>query len=115
MCMCLYRLFAGVNVQHSASELSAAPVRLATLGGDGSNADANSEGKGDETATPATPPSAGKRSSSAAGGDDDGASTTPLGKRTEEGGHGRDARDGGAGAPSPTKAHKGSRWVPFQF
>lgn len=87
---------------------SAAPVRRAALGGDGSNADANSKGKGDETTTPATPQSAFKGGSSAGGGDD-GASTTPLGKRSEEGGQEGDGREGRPEAPSPTKARKGSR------
>eukprot|EP00903_Cladosiphon_okamuranus_P015698 g14492.t1 len=89
----------------------ASPVRRAALGRDASSADANSKGQSDETTTtttPATPPSDGKEgggSSAAAG---DGASTTPLGKRAEEGGQGGDAGEGGPEAPSPTKARKGS-------
>lgn len=81
-----------------------ASVRRTALGADGS-----STGKIDETTTttPATPPSASKGGSSRPGGD--GASTTPLGKRAEEGVAGGDAEEGGPEAPSPTKARKGSR------
>eukprot|EP00752_Nemacystus_decipiens_P010799 g9606.t1 len=89
------------------------PKRRANQAGsnDVRRADANSTAKSEETttiATPATPPSAGKGAASSTAGDGASTSTTPLGKRAEEGAAGGDAGEGGPEAPSPTKARKGS-------